>query len=44
VATSDGKRRLELPQPLAPMQGGAAQKRYSLDMDFGDVKLFVKPV
>jgi hypothetical protein len=44
VATSAGKRRLELPQPLAPMEGGGAQKQYSLDMDFGDVKLFVKPV
>jgi hypothetical protein len=44
VATDQGERVLRLPQPLAPAEGGPAAIEHRLNMEFGDVKLFVKPV
>ncbi len=40
VACSDGPRELRLPEPMAPTEGGPAQKTHRLDLSFGDVRLF----
>jgi hypothetical protein len=40
VATARGKRALNLPRPMAPVEGGRASARHELDMDLGDVKIF----
>jgi hypothetical protein len=41
VATFDGKRTLSLPKTMAFAQGGAAQKKHELEMEFGQVELFL---
>jgi hypothetical protein len=41
VATEKGKRTLRLPVPMAPAQGGEARKEQALDLDFGEVRLFI---
>jgi hypothetical protein len=42
VATEPGERLLRLPYPMAPVEGGEAAKEHRLQMEFGDVRLFVK--
>lgn len=41
VASDRGERVLRLPKPMAPADGGAASREHRLEMDFGDVKVFV---
>jgi hypothetical protein len=40
VATSDGRRTLTLPKPMAPVDGGPAQRKHQLDLETGEVKIF----
>ena len=42
-ATDDGERVLRLPHPMVPVEGGAAAAEHRLSMQFGEVRLFVKP-
>jgi hypothetical protein len=42
VATKDGERTVEFPQPLADADGGEMAKRHTLTMKFGEVKMFLK--
>jgi hypothetical protein len=42
IASSDGVRSVRFPQPLAPSEGGAALREHQLDMNFGDVRVFLK--
>ena len=42
LATKDGERTVEFPQPVTPVEGGPAAKRHTLTMKYGEVKLFVK--
>ena len=42
VASDHGERLLRFPQPLAPAEGGVPAKEHELQMDFGDVRVFVK--
>ncbi len=44
LASSDGERTLRLPHPLAPAEGGAASRKYQINMKFGDARVFVKRV
>jgi hypothetical protein len=43
VATDAGKRTFTLPKPMASMEGGEAALMHSLDMELGDVGLFLSP-
>jgi hypothetical protein len=43
VATEEGERVLRLPSPMVPVEGGAASAEHRLSMQFGEVRLFVKP-
>ena len=43
VATDEGERVLRLPHPMVPVEGGAAATEHRLSMQFGEVRLFVKP-
>ncbi|MCK5573144.1 MAG: hypothetical protein KAJ12_10305 [Bacteroidetes bacterium] len=40
VATSDGGRTLTLPEPMAPVDGGPAQREHLLDLETGEVRIF----
>ncbi len=40
VATEKGERKLTLHKPMAPIDGGMAQREHLLKMDFGEVKMF----
>jgi hypothetical protein len=42
-ATDEGERVLRLPHPMAPAEGGPAAAEHRLSMQFGEVRLFVKP-
>lgn len=42
-ATEEGDRVLRLPTPMAPAEGGPASAEHRLSMQFGEVRLFVKP-
>jgi hypothetical protein len=42
VATDQGERVLRLPRAMAPAEGGAAATEHRLNMEFGEVKLFVR--
>jgi hypothetical protein len=42
VATKDGERTVEFPQPLAPSSGGDPAMKHTLTMKFGEVKMFIK--
>ena len=42
-ATDEGERILRLPHPMVPAEGGAAATEHRLAMQFGEVRLFVKP-
>jgi hypothetical protein len=44
VATERGKHSIRLPKVMIPMDGGLASTLHRLDMDFGDVQIFVRPV
>ena len=44
VATDDGERVVQFPEPMAPVEGGEAKKEHRLTMAFGDVRVFVKKV
>ncbi len=41
VATEAGSRTLVVPRPMRAVDGGLAQTRHDLDLEFGDVRLFV---
>ena len=41
VATEKGNRSLTLPTPMAPAEGGPAERRHDLEMAYGDVRLFL---
>jgi hypothetical protein len=42
VASDNGERLLHFPEPLAPIEGGPAVNEHRFDMEFGDVRAFVK--
>lgn len=42
-AADEGERVLRLPRPMAPAEGGPAASEHRLSMQFGEVRLFVKP-
>ncbi len=42
VATDQGERVLRLPAPMVPVEGGAAAIEHRLNMEFGEVRLFMK--
>jgi hypothetical protein len=42
VATDKGERLLRLPQSMVPVEGGSAGTEHKLNMEFGEVRLFVK--
>lgn len=42
VATEQGERVFRLPQPMAPVEGGEARNEHRLQMEFGEVRLFMK--
>ena len=42
VAADAGERIATFPQPMAPIEGGAAKKEHRIKMEFGEVKLFVR--
>ncbi|MDH5743972.1 MAG: hypothetical protein OEZ52_10530, partial [Candidatus Aminicenantes bacterium] len=44
VATERGKHSIRLPKVMIPMDGGLASTLHRLDMNFGDVQIFVRPV
>jgi hypothetical protein len=44
VATDAGERMVHFPQPMAPVEGGAAKKDHRLSMEFGEVRVFVRKV
>ena len=41
VATEKGDRILNLPKPMKDVEGTVTSKKHKLDMDFGEVKIFV---
>jgi hypothetical protein len=41
VATERGKRLLRIPVPMAPASGGEPRTEHALDLDFGEVRLFI---
>jgi len=41
VASDNGERLLQFPRPLAPVEGGHAAKDYRINLEFGDVRVFV---
>jgi hypothetical protein len=43
VATQEGRRILRLPAPMACMDGGSIGIEHPIDMDFGEVKVFIAP-
>jgi hypothetical protein len=42
VAADAGERIATFPQPMAPIEGGAAKKAHRIKMEFGELKLFVR--
>jgi hypothetical protein len=44
VATDAGERVIRFPEPMSPVEGGAAKKEHRLSMDFGEVRVFVRKV
>ena len=41
VATEAGRRSIALPAPMRPAEGGAPLREHTLDLDYGDVRLFL---
>jgi len=42
VASDNGERIIRFPQPMAPAEGGSAKKEHRLNMEFGEVRIFVR--
>jgi hypothetical protein len=42
VASDAGERIAKFPQPMAPIEGGAAKREHRIKMEFGEVRLFVR--
>jgi hypothetical protein len=43
IATERGKHSIRLPRPMVSMEGGPSSTIHLLDMDFGEVKIFIAP-
>jgi hypothetical protein len=44
VATERGKHAIRLPYPMASLEGGPSSTIHRLEMDFGEVKIFIVPL